>query len=265
MENKSTQLQQEILTRYRMVFDYHTHTTFSHGKGSIEDNVKAGLLAGLSALAITDHGPGHLTYGVKRSDFPVMRAEIDRLQKVYPEIRLYLGVEANVIAREPYLDIGQDDLQYFDFTIGGYHYGILHGHCIGNWLDAHRMIPGSVGRNLLVKNTDMTLRALYENDLKILTHPGDKGRFDIEAIAKACAETDTLMEISTWHAHLTVEEIRIAAKSDARFVVSSDAHTPGRVGSFAGGVERALEAGLDLGRIVNIKEAEECEGREGPR
>ena len=86
----------------------------------------------------------------------------------------------------------------------------------------------------------MTLKALYENDLKILTHPGDKGPFDIAVVAKACEETDTLMEISTWHAHLTVEEIKIAAKTDAKFVISSDAHTPNRVGSFAGGVKRAL-------------------------
>ena len=110
------------------------------------------------------------------------------------------------------------------------------------------------GKKLLIKNTDMTIKALYENDLKILTHPGDKGRFDIAAIAKACAETGTLMEISTWHAHLTTEEIKISAKTEAEFIVSSDAHTPDRVGSFMGGVDRALEAGLDVSRIVNIEE-----------
>lgn len=239
--------------KYRMVFDYHTHTTFSHGKGSIQDNVKAAVAAGLSALAVTDHGPGHLTYGVKRKDFPVMRAEIDRLKALYPQIKLYLGVESNVISRAPYLDVTKEELQYFDFIIGGYHYGIPGGYCIGNWLDAHKLAPAAIGRRLLSKNTDMTLKALYENDLKILTHPGDKGRFDIAAIAKACEETDTLMEISTWHAHLTVEEIKIAAKTDVKFVVSSDAHTPDRVGSFAGGVQRALQAGLDLERVVNIE------------
>lgn len=106
----------------------------------------------------------------------------------------------------------------------------------------------------MAKNTDMTVKALYENDLKILTHPGDKGPFDIREIAKACAATDTLMEISTWHAHLTVDEIKICAKEDVKFVISSDAHTPERVGSFLGGIQRAAEAGLDLSRIVNIEE-----------
>lgn len=242
--------------KYKMIFDYHTHTVFSHGKGSIEDNVKEAIAKGLKGLAITDHGPGHLTYGVKRKDFPVMRAEIDRLRRVYPQIELYLGVEANVISKSPYIDVRKEELQFFDFLLGGYHYGIPKGYCIGNWLFFHGAAPEAFGKRLLVKNTDMTLKALYENDLKILTHPGDKGPFDIAAVAKACEETDTLMEISTWHAHLTVEEIKIAAKTDAKFVVSSDAHTPNRVGSFAGGVKRALAAGLDMKRIVNIEEVQ---------
>ncbi|MDO4395682.1 MAG: PHP domain-containing protein [Clostridia bacterium] len=239
--------------KYKMIFDYHTHTTFSHGKGSIEDNVKAAIDAGLSELAITDHGPGHLTYGVKRTDFPVMRAEIDRLNEVYPQVKIYLGVEANIISVGNYLDVSPDEMDCFDFILAGYHYGIPRGYCVSNWLDAHGLLP-FFGSDLLVKNTDMTLKALYENDIKILTHPGDKGRFDIDDIAKACADTDTLMEISTWHDHLTVEEIKIAAKYDVKFVISSDAHTPDRVGSFHGGIERAIEAGLDIERIVNIRE-----------
>ena len=62
------------------------------------------------------------------------------------------------------------------------------------------------------------------------------------------------MEISTWHTHLTTEEIRTAMKvPEVRFVISSDAHTPERVGSYQGGILRALEAGLDPARIVNIE------------
>ena len=62
------------------------------------------------------------------------------------------------------------------------------------------------------------------------------------------------MEISTHHRNLTVEEIKVCSKYDVKFVVSSDAHVPHKVGIFAGGVQRAIDAGLDLGRIVNIKE-----------
>ena len=61
----------------------------------------------------------------------------------------------------------------------------------------------------------MVIHALKHNDISILTHPGDKGPFDIKAIAEVCAETDTLMEINTWHGHLTEEEIKIAAGVEA--------------------------------------------------
>ena len=50
--------------------DYHTHTTYSHGKGSVEDNVKAAIAAGLREIAITDHGPRHLLAGVKKKRLP---------------------------------------------------------------------------------------------------------------------------------------------------------------------------------------------------
>ncbi len=78
--------------RYKLLYDLHTHTTFSHGKGSIEDNVKVAIEKGLKAIAITDHGPGHLTYGIKREAIPIMRKQIDLLSKKYTEIKIYLGV-----------------------------------------------------------------------------------------------------------------------------------------------------------------------------
>ena len=112
----------------------------------------------------------------------------------------------------------------------------------------------SVRDKLLELNTEMAVGAIRKNQIKVLTHPGDKGPFDIHEIAKACADTGTLKEISTWHSHLTVEEIKIAMKEDVGFIIDSDAHTPDRVGSFAGGLSRAAEAGLDLDRIVNVEE-----------
>lgn len=239
-------------SRFKLAYDLHTHTTFSHGKGSIEDNVKAAMERGLSHIAITDHGPGHKFYGMKRSDIAVMRKEIDRLNAKYPKIMIQLSVEANIVNSGNHLDITPEEFELFDFVIAGYHYGIPGGYCVRNWLWNKGLKMGE--RRLMNQNTDMVIKALYENDLAILTHPGDKGPFEMRPIAEACADTNTLMEISTWHDHLTVEEIKIAAQTDVQFIISSDAHHPRRIGDFEGGLHRAVEAGLELRRIVNLRE-----------
>ena len=244
---------------YRMIWDYHTHTTYSHGKGSVEDNVKEAVNKGLKEIAISEHGPGHLTYGVSMNKMREIKKETERLRSLYPGIEIKMGVEANITTKGTLIDVKPEDMDFFDFVLAGYHYGILGAFSIENFI-ANKMgkgkngtIEGAGKRSLLVKNTDMVIKALYENNIFMLTHPGDKGPFDIYELAKASSDTNTLMEISNWHPHLDVEGIRIAARTDVKFAVSSDAHSPKRVGGFQGGLKRALEAGLDLERIVNIE------------
>lgn len=246
------------IEKYRMIYDIHTHTTFSHGKGSIEDNVKVAVKRGLRTIGISDHGPGHLTFGVKPSDFPVMRAEIERLRPLYPEIQILLGVEANIINPSGHLDIKPEDWATFDYVLAGYHYGIFGEHPLKagmihliNLWDTWRKNTAD-GRQKDI-NTELVIKAIHTNDIKVLTHPGDKGRFDIYALAKACAETKTLMEISNWHEAPLIEGLKECAKTDVSFIVSSDAHTPNRVGTFSGGLARALEAGIDPERIINLE------------
>ena len=62
------------------------------------------------------------------------------------------------------------------------------------------------------------------------------------------------MEINNRHGCLTVEGIRQAAKYDVTFIIGSDAHVPGDVGKYDEALRRAVEAGLDLKRIVNLRQ-----------
>ena len=243
----------EIADRYELVYDLHTHTTYSHGKGSVEDNVREAFNQGMEFIAISDHGPGHLFYGINRNDFVNIRNDIERMNVKYPKLNVKMSVEANIVKNGNGLDVRPEEFEEFDFVIAGYHYGLFGCDCIRNWLWNKGFRAGEA--SLRKSNTEMVINALRQNDISILTHPGDKGHFDIRAIAEVCVETDTLMEINTWHGHLTEEEIRIAAEvPDVKFILSSDAHTPDRVGDVREGIIRALKAGLDLSRIVNIKE-----------
>jgi putative hydrolase len=251
--------EQEVLERYRTTCDMHTHTVYSHGlifynhgKGTVRENAAAAAEKGIPMIAITDHGPGHRLYGVDMNKLPQIRKDIEEAQKAYPDVSIRLGVEANIVDSPNGLDITPEQFGLFDFVIAGYHYGLPHCSMMKNHICSHFGLPSGSTARLRNSNTDMVLRALHENDVKIITHPGDKGPFDIDAISRACEETDTLMEINMKHKHLTVDELRIAAKYDVRFIIDSDAHRPERVGDFAGGVLRACEAGVDLRRIVNL-------------
>lgn len=243
----------ETAAKYRMVYDHHTHTIYSHGKGTIEDNVKVAAAKGLQSIAITDHGPGHLTYGFDMGKAAEIRKEIKRLKPLYPSVKVLLGVEANTKRKPPYLDITEEDKEQLDIILAGYHYGVTGAGCAANYLHQHLGLFRGADSELKVKNTAMILDALYHNKIDVLTHPGDKGPFDIEDIAKACEDTGTLMEINMKHTHLTVEEIKTAAKFDVKFIIGSDAHVPEKVGEFKDSLLRALEAGLDPERIVNIE------------
>lgn len=245
--------------KYKMIWDYHSHTTYSHGKGSIEDNVVVALKRGLEKVAITEHGPGHLAFGVSMNKMKEMKDEIEKLKILYPEIEIVFGVEANISTKGNFIDVKPEEMDFFDIVLAGYHYGIFGAFSAENFLSAKmkRADNGSVAKakknSLLVKNTDMVIKALHTNDIFMLTHPGDKGPFDILELAKACEETDTLMEISNWHPYLDEDGIKTASKTGVKFAISSDAHTPDRIGGFMKGLKRAQNAGLDLSRIVNIE------------
>lgn len=250
--------------KYQMTFDYHTHSTYSHGltpwtphgKGTILENAWAAAGKGLSAIAISDHGPGHLTYGINLRNLPKVREEIKQVKRKVPDLHIFLSVEANIRSGTRSLDISPEDADAFDFLLGGYHLAVRHAHTVSNYFINRGYFASDTNvRNAMVRNTDMIIRALHENNLRILTHPGDKAPVDILEIAKVCAETNTWMEISNFHSHLALDEIKVAATTDALFVISSDAHRPERIGSFEKGLNRALKAGLDPARIVNIKES----------
>jgi putative hydrolase len=241
----------------KLTYDWHTHTTFSHGLGSVADNVRAAAQRGLRGVGITDHGPGHLFYGFKRSRFAEMRREIEALKARNPGLAVYMGVEANIVEASGRLDLSPSEFALFDYVIAGYHYGAFGGEPLALGLlhaeNALSDLTGLSTKRLRIRNTEMTEKALYENDIKMLTHPGDKGPVDLFAVARACAEQDTLYENNARHKALTAEGLRTAARTEVEFAVSSDAHSPRRVGEAAHAIDLIRDAGLDVARVVNLE------------
>lgn len=238
--------------------DYHTHTVYSHGKGTIEDNIKMAIDLGLERIAICDHGPGHIGFGVNKKKLIKMREEIDYYNKKYSEIEVLLSVESNIVSYSGDIDISNDMLKYFDMIAVGFHFGVLMNNVKDNYrafvMNTLAKKSEKIHRKIVKLNTDALINAINKYPIDIITHPGAKMDIDIDRLAIAAAKQNVALEVNAKHGHLTVENIIKAAKHDVKFVLGSDAHHPNRVGDVKDSIRRVMEAKLDIDRIINIRE-----------
>lgn len=243
--------------RYVVESDLHTHTTYSDGRGSIEDNVRGAIEAGLKQVALTEHGPGHVGFGIARKNIQKAKNEVMRVSREYPGIEILFGIEANIIAPYGRLDIRQDEFGYFDFVCAGWHFAGVDGLMpVGLAKTAFNVVRNAGKKQSaghIRENTDTIVRAISGGGIKFLTHPGDKVPVNMREIAAACEKTGTLLEINTAHMSLTPGIIKSIIRMDVSFIISSDAHNPRRVGDFRAAEKLINESGLDPARVVNLR------------
>ena len=241
---------------WRVDADYHTHTVYSHGRGTIEDNINAARGKGIKIIGISDHGPGHKGFGIKRDDIFKMRQDVDMLNKAYKDIEVKLGLEANISMTDGSLDVDSEIIQSLDYLMAGYHFGTVDRPILTsakihfyNYLSEH---SNSIERRVRIINTKAFIRAMENYDLLAVTHPGAKGPLFMDEVIKAAIDSDVLLEINNKHGHLSTEEIRLAGNMGADFIVGSDAHRPEDVGIVASAVDRIEKSGVDAECIYNM-------------
>ncbi len=96
---------------------YHTHTTFSDGKSTMEEMVQAAIRLGMPAIGFSDHSPTpcDMSYCMKPEDIPAYLAELDRLRGTYGDrITILKGIELDYNT--------QMDVTPFDYVLGSVHY-----------------------------------------------------------------------------------------------------------------------------------------------
>ncbi len=242
----------------KIIGDYHTHTIYSHGTGTIRDNVEAAIKKGLKEIAICDHGPGHRLYGIDKKDIVKMREEVDKLNKEYNEINILLGIEANVMDYDGTIDLDKNEIEMLDILLLGFHYGIvpkkLKDMFIFYFLNPASKVLPFFKKEMKVLNTNAIIQAIDKYPIDIITHPGSKARLDIKRVADVAYKNNTALEINSHHSQLSVENIKIALKSKVKFYINSDAHAPSRVGDFEKGIQRALQAKIPIHRIKNAED-----------
>ena len=244
---------------FEMTADYHTHTFYSDGVGSIEQNVEVARARGLKAIGITDHGFYHVAHGIKRKHVAEMRAEIERLKAKYSDIEILLGVEANLINLKGELDLRESDLALFDYIIFGVHkFACSLRKPSSLWFTMMNLICKKSEKRRQ-KMTDSYIAVLNKYPIKLIVHPNYAARVDVSRLASVASEKGVWIELNGKRINMDSSDAEALKNSDVTLVIGSDAHSPDRVAECSVPAEFIAENNIPLDRIINIKTKEQEE------
>lgn len=231
--------------------DFHTHTVYSHGKGTILENALQAKEKGMKQLAITDHSFCHSYVAMKRDKLDEMKEKIKEAEKE-TGLKIYLGVEANFTSTKGDVDVTEQDLEKLDILLVGFHRFVKSSFKDKFLFFLPNMILGKKApKSVKKRNTEILLKALDKYPIDILVHPTYKMPFDMKIVAKKLKETNTLVELNTTKLCLTFEEVKILVDEGVNFIINSDAHKPENVGNVQEAVSFAEKFNIPKKQIVN--------------
>jgi len=198
--------------------DLHMHTTWSDGRDSIRQMVRAARALGYEYVAITDHSERAMSSRrLLALEIPIQREEIDQVRAETPGIRVLHGVEVDIL-EDGSLDFSDEDLARFDVVLASLHED--HGHS---------------GARL----TERYLAAMHHPLVNVVTHPANRSPnlfpgydLDYERLFAAAVDTGTAMEVDGSPVHLDMDGriARRAAAAGVTIAISSDSHRADALG-----------------------------------
>jgi DNA polymerase (family 10) len=218
---------------------FHCHTIASDGHNSLEEMAAAAQELGLEYLGIADHSRSSIqAHGVDAAKLRAQVAAIRKLDKKFPDFRLFAGVECDIL-RDGSLDFDDDVLSELDFAIASVH---------------------SVFNLSEAEMTKRIIRAMENRSVTILAHP--TGRLllkrepyplDIPAVLDAAAATGTWVELNAAPKRLDLDWRwwPSAKQKGVKCVINPDAHRTERLQDLWFGVGIARKGWLTKDDVLN--------------
>lgn len=239
----------------KLTADYHTHTVYSHGKGTIMENAVAAAAQDLRAIGITDHGFSHPAYGVNPEKLPEMKA-LCREASERTGVTVLLGVEANFISTDGKVDLPERYYDALDLYLAGVHKFVGYdGRSVFNFLLPNLFYAGlklKPPKSLVARTTRAYIKAIEKNPIDVITHVGFCCFCDPVEVAKCARDYGTYIELNGKKPHLSDEELARVTDTGVSFVLDSDAHAPGRVGDVSIVYEQLKRVPVPEERIANV-------------
>ncbi len=234
--------------------DYHTHTTYSHGTGSVLQNAEAAAEKGIKEIAITDHGLRHWFLGIRRRQVPRM---IDDCARASAETGVVVlpGMENNLCTFSGRFDAKPSDLEKLSIIQGGYHKACASPSLVQEFTfqlrNMFRSFVSKSPQKLIVKNTDAYLKLLDKYEVDFIGHINRDIRADAVEVARYAKQKGTYIELNSKKLTITDKELEIMASDGVEFVCNSDAHSPERVGDMAVAVAAIERLHIPYEQIAN--------------
>jgi DNA polymerase (family X) len=218
---------------------FHCHTTASDGHNSLEEMVAAAQELGLEYIGIADHSRSSVqAHGLDAARLNVQRAQIRKLQSRLSDIRVFSGIECDIL-RDGSLDFDDEILAQLDFVVVSVHSTFNLGEA---------------------EMTRRVIRAISNPFVTMLAHP--TGRLllkregyaiDIPAVLEAAAETGTWIELNAAPKRLDLDWRwwPLAKQKGVRCVINPDAHRTARLHDLWFGIGAARKGWLTKQDVMN--------------
>jgi len=219
--------------------DFHVHSDWSDGAGSIEEMASTCARLGYKYVFITDHSKSlKVARGLSEADVDRKIDYIRRLNKKMRGIRILAGTEVDIM-QDGSLDYGPKTLKKFDLVVAAVHSGF---------------------RQSKAKLTERIIRAMESGKVNIVAHPtgrlmGSRDAYDLDfkEIFRVAKKTNTCLEISAFYERLDLDDVnaRSAKEFGVKLAIGTDSHMPEQLNSMRFGVSVARRAWLGREDILN--------------
>ncbi len=216
----------------------HCHTTYSDGKHTIEEMVRAAEAMGMKYVTITDHSPtAFYAGGVTLDRLKRQWAEIDEVQEKV-KIKILRGTESDIVA-DGHLDYPDRILEQFDVIVASIH-------------ARYKMDSAKMTRRIETAMRQPVFK-IWGHALGRLIQRRPPFDCDIERILDVIAGSRAAIEVNGDPYRLDMEPrwIREARKRKIKFVISVDAHSTGALNNLKYGVGIARRGWLRKIDILN--------------
>ncbi len=218
--------------------DLQMHTVHSDGKATVRQMAEKAEELGYEYILITDHGPSlHVADGPENvEELREQREEIEDANESF-DVDVLHGMEANIT--EEGVDVDSEMLDMLDLVVVAMH-------------------------NRIEDPTEKILRAFENYPVDIFAHPlnrkvNQREPLDLEMdrIVEKAVEEDVALEINSQPRRLDIPWNVVKEHRDAKYVVSTDAHSPREMDYMHLGVSQARRGWLEKENVLNTHKLEE--------